>query len=53
MNKVLVVLKFIGRLLPIISKYCQDAKPLVDALEEVDSRQPIQKEKSWRNKLPK
>ena len=53
MDKVLQVLKFIVRLLPFVSKFYPKIKPLSDALDEVDSRQPIKKEKSWRNKLPK
>jgi len=53
LNKILTVLKFIGKVIPFVSRFCQDTKPLIDALDEVDSLKPIKKSKSWRDRLSK
>lgn len=45
------ILSFLIDLLPFISKAYPKAKPLSDALKEIDKRSPIKIGKSWRDKV--
>jgi hypothetical protein len=51
LEKILKILNFIVSVIPLVSKIASRTKILSDSLNKVDETKPIEKEKSWRDKL--